>query len=139
MSAEPTEKRRAPRAVKVLVGLGLLQMVLLVVIGVALAAGSGDHEVRAELDASPTALVVAGVVVALIGLVNGVLAVLLGKGREGARTFFGVLNVFQVALAVFVLVGQRDLEFDSIWGLALPVVVLWFLYGSRATQEYFRP
>jgi hypothetical protein len=132
-----TGTSRRPVGVTLVVVFGLLQAALVILVGVAMIVARDDPDVRASFDESQDTLLVVGIVVVLLGLVGGALALLLARGVDLVRSFLGILNTVEVAVAVYSLVALRDLRVGSVWALVLPVAVLWFLYGSEETQEFF--
>lgn len=116
---------------------GLLQSLLVLAVGTALILGREDAEVRRELDADPGVLLAVGVVLLVVGLAGAALALLLARGSDRVRAFYGLVTGINVSVAVYTLVALRDVQAESLWSLVLPVGILWFLYGSRASQEYF--
>jgi hypothetical protein len=129
--------RHRPRGLLAVVAFGLLQSLLVLAVGTALILGREDAEVRRELDADPGVLLAVGVVLLVVGLAGAALALLLARGSDRVRAFYGLVTGINVSVAVYTLVALRDVQAESLWSLVLPVGILWFLYGSRASQEYF--
>lgn len=122
----------------IVVVLSAVSALVLVAAGAALIATATETEVHdaMALD-SPGAVRATGAVVGLLGVVEGVMVVLLARGREFARSAFGVFNTVHVATAVYGLLALRDLEASSVSALTLPVIVLWFLYGDERSVAFF--
>ena len=78
-----------------------------------------------------------GAVFAVLGAAELVLAILLVRGSGAARLVFGVLNTIHVGAAVYGVIALDDLHVESFVSLALPVAVLWFLYGSKPAIAFF--
>lgn len=132
------ERRRRPVGVTIVVGIGLFQSLLLALAGIAMIALRGEAEAQADFEAGPAALVGAGALLIALAVLGSTLALLLARGSDRVRSLFGLVNAIEVAAAVYSLVALRDLRAESVWALVLPVAVLWFLYGSERTQEFFR-
>lgn len=135
---DETTRRRRPIGVTVVVVLSVVQGLLYGALGAVVVVARNEPELRADAEAEPAALVVVGSVLAGIGLVYVVLAVLLARGSDRVRSVYAVVNGLSIALAVYSLVAVRELAVGSVWSLVLPLAILWFLYGSPTTQEYFR-
>ena len=133
----PEERPRRPLGVTVVAGLSGLQALLLLLVGAGVLASSGEPEVQEALEGDASLVMTAGAVFAVIGLTEIVLAILLVRGSDTARTVFGVLNTLHVGVAVYGVIALEELHLESFVGMALPVAVLWFLYGSKAAIAYF--
>jgi hypothetical protein len=136
--APGTEGRPRPRGLTAVVVFGLVQAVLVVALGTVMVVARDDVEVRRELGVDPGLLVVVGAVLIAVGVLGAVLAVLLARGSDRVRALYGLVNGINVAVAVYSLVALREVQLESVWSLVLPIAILWFLYGSPASQEYFR-
>lgn len=134
----PRNRRGRPLGVTVVVALSALQGLLFGVLGAAVVVARNEPELTTDAEAEPTTLVVVGSVLAGIGLVYVVLAVLLARGSDRVRSVYAVVNGLSISLAVYSLVAVRELALGSVWALLLPVAILWLLYGSPTTQEHFR-
>ena len=64
-------------------------------------------------------------------------AVALARGSELVRSLIGAISTVQAAAAIYALVALRDVEAEGIWTLGMAVLILWLLYGSESTQEFF--
>lgn len=131
-------QRRRPIGIRILVALAVLQGVLLVAVGSALVALHDDPGVQDALDTDGTTAGITGVVFVVVGVVQLALAVGLRRGRPLARSVYGAVATVQTATNVYALVALRDVRAGSVWALALSIAVLWFLYGTDETEEYFR-
>jgi hypothetical protein len=129
---------RRPLGVMVVVVLSVVQGLLYGSVGAVVVVARDEPELRADAEAAPATLVVIGSVLAGIGLVYLVLAVLLARGSDRVRSVYAVVNGLSISLAVYSLVAVRELAAGSVWSLLLPAAILWLLYGSPTTQEYFR-
>lgn len=116
---------------------GALQSLVLLMVAAGLLLGTAPSVETARLDVDPAVLPALGVLLAGFGLVQLVVVILLGQAREGARTWFGILAVFQVAAGVYSTVALGDHHVEVLAPLALAVVVLWLLYGADQSREFF--
>lgn len=132
-----SENPRRPAPVTAVVVLGVLQGILVLGIGALVLLASTEAEVQEALDTDAGAVRVLGFALVLLGAIGCVLAVMLARGSELARSVFGVLNVVHVGASVYALVALRDLAVASVWPLLLAVAVLWCLYGSDTATAYF--
>lgn len=131
---------RRPRSVVVLVVMVVLESLLLVAIGaLVLVATRTSSDDMTGLAIDESQLLVVGGVVAAVGLAQLALVFLLGRGSEIARSWFGAFAVLKVATGVYSTVALREFEPAAIAPLVLAVLVLWLLYGSDQTQEFFQP
>lgn len=133
----PVVERRRPRGVTVLVVLGLVQAVFVAALGALLVLARGEPDVRADFEGSEVSLLAAGISFVVVGVLVAGLAVLLSRGSDVARSIYAVVCTFQVASATYSLVALRELFEGAVVGLAIPMVVLWLLYGSAETQRFF--
>jgi hypothetical protein len=134
--AGPSRPKR-PRGVTIVAVMALLQAVLLVLVGLALVLAGPDADVEGTIGLTPGTVRPGGAVLMTVGVVEGVLAVLLARGSDAVRSAFAALQTVHVATAVYGLAALRDVRAESVWALLLPVLVLWLLYGSAATTEFF--
>ena len=130
--AERSPRARRPRAVVVLMVVAGIQAALLLFLGAALWAAA-----YTGVDGDPLALAVAGAVVVAIGLVQVALVVMLSRGSELARSTFGVVAVLQTAGGVYSAVALREFGAVALLPTAVSIGVLWLLYGSTTTRDFF--
>jgi hypothetical protein len=115
-----------------------LQILVLFTVGGSLVAASDDpSSLPASLRIGQSSLATVGWVVVAFGLLQVILVVLLGRGSEMARSWFGLLAVVQAAGGVYSTVALRDFQPAVLAPLAVSIAVLWLLYGSQETREYF--
>ena len=135
-------KVRRPMGIKILVALGLLQAAILLLAGWAFFVSRDDPDVASELQVSGQALtdgqlsIAAGVLIGL-GAVQLALALGLAFRSSLARSIYGIVATVQAGASVYALIALRNLREGSIPTLVVTVAVLWFLYGTEETQEYF--
>ena len=92
---------------------------------------------QAQIEVDTEAVVVVGVVLVVLGLVQGALAIGLTRGRELFRSAFAVIATLQIAPAVYALVALQDVRAGSVLPLAISLGVLWLLFGAPRSQEFF--
>jgi hypothetical protein len=74
----------------------------------------------------------------VMAVLFGIASYLLLRGRPVARTVLGGLAVIGGVLAlVYVFVGPTSAIGPSLVTAAMDALVLWLLYGPRASREYF--
>lgn len=118
-------------------GLALLQAALLLLLGGLLTMYANRSETMDRFGLQEADVRAVGIVIVVLGVVHLVLALGLRSGRPLAQSLYGVLATIQTGIAVYTLVAVRDVRLGSIWALVLAVGVLWLLYGTEETQEYF--
>ena len=136
-SDEVRPRRSRPVEITAVAALAVVQGLLLLLVGGLLIAAGNDREVAASLEVDPNAVVVVGIVLVVLGLVQCGLAIALTRGRELVRSVFAVLATLQIAPAVYALVALQDVRAGSVLPLAISLGVLWLLYGSPRSQEFF--
>lgn len=134
---EPVQTPTRPVGITVLVVIGAIQGLLVVATGVGLLVLSRRSEVAAESDLSGGAVAVAGGLTLLLGLVSVVLALGLARGSNVVRFLYAAIATLEVAGTTYGLLTVRDLRTESIVALVLPVIVLWLLFGSTDSCEFF--
>lgn len=122
-----------------MVVLSLVQSALLVAAGSLIIAARRERDVAESFEVAASDLIVVGVVLVALGLVQALLAVGLARGRDGVRTVFAVIATLQIAPAVYTLVALQDVRSGGITSVAISLGVLWLLYGSPRSQEFFAP
>lgn len=127
---------RRPVAIRVLVPLAILQGLVLAGLGALLIAVRNSPEVAALGDA-PAAVLAVGIVFVVLGLARIVLAALLLRRSEVARSWLGAVAVLQTAIGTYAVVGLQDAAASGLAELALSIGELWLLYGSEPVHEYF--
>lgn len=122
-----------------MVVLSLVQSALLVAAGALVIAARRERDVADAFEVAASDLTVVGVALVALGLVQALLAVGLARGRDGVRTVFAVIATLQIAPAVYSLVALQDVRSGGITSVAISLGVLWLLYGSPRSQEFFAP
>lgn len=117
--------------------LGVLQGLLLAVVGAVVTLTANEPELQDALEADVDTVRVMGGALFTIGTIGFVFASMLATGSEIARSAFGALNVVHVAISVYALVALRDIAVGSLWPLLWASLVLWCLYGSDRAAVYF--
>ena len=73
-----------------------------------------------------------------VALLFAIASYLLLRGKPFARTVLGALAVAGGVLAlIYVFVGPTSAILPSLVTAAFDALVLWLLYGPRASKEYF--
>ncbi len=138
--AAATPRPGRPRRLWVVLALALLQGLVLGAAGAGVIAAREQPELAdalGEVSNAATALLVTGVVLVLLGVLRIGLALLLLRGSEVARSWFGAAAMLQTAIGVYVVVGLQDLGEAGVVPVALSVTELWLLYGSDDVHRFF--
>jgi hypothetical protein len=133
----PPDRPRRPAGLWVLVGFGLLQGLVLLLLGIGLVLVAPEIDLVADA-ADPVLLAsVMGGLMLTLGATQVVAALFLARGGHRARAFFGALAVLQVAVGVHAAVALRDFRATGFVQLGLSIALLWLLYGSSSVERYF--
>lgn len=128
---------KRPRGVTVVAVIVLLQGLFFVAIGALLALADTAEVDFDTVEFTAEAVRILGVILLVVGLVEVVLAVGLLRGNEFTRSLFGLLASIEAAVSIYALVALRNVQFEGVVALAISVLVLWLLYGSDPTREFF--
>ena len=138
MSAPATLRR--PLTVTLAAALAALGSLANLVLGVLVMLGAGSAGRLGDLDAeqSVTALRAVGVVLVVLAVVEGVIAVQLARGRNGARLAATLVLLVQQAHVWPALEGLRSHRPEGFGGLALAVVVVFLMWNPTASTWFER-
>ncbi len=138
MSSAPTEHVKRPGGVTLLVVLGLIEGIASLIGGLAIVLDQDDGGLQGTTGMSDSQLVSVGVVIMITGIIMIVLALALRNGSDLVRWLFGIFAIFHVASGLWGLIalyGEQQLfsAFSAVFGL----IVLWILFGSERSDEFF--
>ncbi|MBY5160896.1 hypothetical protein [Salsipaludibacter albus] len=133
---EPVHGRR-PAAIWLVVVLGMVQGLLLLLVGLVLVVLRGDVDLEVTGTDAETVAVGLGLVALLLGLGQMLAAFFLARGGHGARALFGGVAVLQIGVGVYSTVALRDFQVTAIAQLVVSVGILWLLYGAASTDRFF--
>ena len=86
---------------------------------------------------SESTLLAHGVTLIAIAVITGLLAMGLRSASNGVRLFIAVISVFHLAAGVWGLIAFPGARTTGIMQALLALVVLYFLYGSEDSNEFF--
>jgi hypothetical protein len=129
---------KRPAGITLLMVLGVIQGLLGILGGLLLFIARTDQQVIADSGGSKSTVTAVAVTTMIIGAVVLLIALALGGGSRGARLVMGIVVILDLIGDVYVIVkysgSQRT---GAIVAAAVALVVLYLLYGSRASKEFF--
>lgn len=137
MTSTATSKPPRPRGVNLVVLFGVLQALVLALIGALLFVATSDPQALADAGATRADAWGACALLGALAIVQLAAAIGLFRGIARVRSLYGVVATLQIGAAMYALVALRDVQVPSLIVLAIAVGILWLLYGSEATQEFF--
>ena len=78
-----------------------------------------------------------GIATIVVGIITGLMAMGLRSASNGVRLFIAVIMVVHLAIAVWALVAMPGARMAGLLQALLAGVVLYFLYGSEDSNEFF--
>lgn len=135
--AAPKSRRRLPVGVMLLAALGILQGLALLAIGVLVVITRSEPDMLDAAETTAGVLLAVGIVVVALGLISVVLGIALARGSRIVQTFYAALATFQVASSTYTIVAVPGGRAAAIPPLCTGLLILWLLYGSERTQEFF--
>jgi hypothetical protein len=84
-----------------------------------------------------TTLLYYGIATIVVATITGLLAMGLRAGSNGVRLFIAVIMVFHLAIGVWGLIAFPGARIAGLMQALLAGVVLYFLYGSEDSNEFF--
>ncbi len=78
-----------------------------------------------------------GIATIVVAIITGLLAMGLRAGSNGVRLFIAVVMVFHLAVGVWGLIAFPGARIAGLMQALLAGVVLYFLYGSEDSNEFF--
>ncbi len=129
--------RRRPRGVVVVVVFTVVQGLVLVLLGSAMVVVSAAPRDLAHAGLTRRDAQVGSGLVFAVAFVELVASYGLFRGLPRVRTLYGVIATLQIASSVYALVALRNVQIPSLVVLGISVGVLWLLYGTEETREYF--
>ena len=138
MSSTPTQHVSRPGGITLLVVLGLIQGIAALIGGLVLILDKDDENLIAESAMSENQLLGTGIGLLSFGVIMIALSLALRNGSNFVRWLFGIVTMFNVAWGIwgiFALHGEQQLSaaFTVLFG----VIILWILFGSERTDEFF--
>jgi hypothetical protein len=129
---------RRPGGITLLMVLGVIQGIAAIGAGIFLVADKDDADLIDKTKLSENQLVGTGIGMIVAGAVLGLLALSLGRGSNIVRWMFAILTVANVAYGawgVFGLHGEQQIA--AAWTAVFGLIILWILFGSERTDEFF--
>lgn len=138
MSSTPTPHVSRPGGVTLLVVLGLIQGVASLIGGLVLVLDKSDANLQATSAMSENQLVGSGIGLLIVGGIMIALSLALRNGSNIVRWLFGIVTMLNVAYGIwgiFALHGEQQMTaaFTTVFGL----IILWILFGSERSDEFF--
>jgi hypothetical protein len=133
---QPTAPR--PGGITLLMILGVINGIASIVAGILLVLDKDDAKLLELTNMSENQHTTAGVVAIAFGVLAILLALALGGGSNIVRWLFGIVAMFNAAYGVwglFALHGEQQLSAG--FQLVFSVIVLWILFGSQRSEEFF--
>ncbi len=137
-SSRVSSRPHRPVGITVIVVLMWIQGIFGLIAGVVAFFERNDLELRAYWDASSGTITAWAIIAILVGLATIFLAVSLGRGSNIVRIFVGVVAAFNFGVGLWGLFAFAGTAWgNAIWQLVISGVILYILFGSRSSQEYF--
>jgi holin-like protein len=138
MESSRASRRHRPVGITVIVVLMWIQGIFGIIAGLVAFFERNDVELRGYWDASSGTITAWGIIAILVGLATIFLAVSLGRGSNVVRIFVGVIAAFNFGVGVWGLFAFAGTAWaNAIWQMIIAGVVLYILFGSRSSQEFF--
>lgn len=127
-----------PIGVTVLVVLLWVEALLSLAAGLFLIFEHNDTSLLVHVDASSDTLLAIGIAAIVIGLITAMVASALGNASNFARWLVGFIALLHLAGSVYSFVALDGVTRGSAFVEALlALIVLYFLFGERGSEEFF--
>jgi len=138
MSSAPTQHVSRPGGITLLVVLGIIQGIAGLIGGLVLILDKDDEKLLAESAMSENQLLGTGIGLLIFGVIMIALSLALRNGSNFVRWLYGIVTMVNVAWGIwgiFALHGEQQMTaaFTVLFGL----IILWILFGSERTDEFF--
>lgn len=118
--------------------LGIVQGVFTVIAGIALVVERNDPDFIDHVDISSGAIAATGWAAIILGAITILVAIGLLRGSDAARLILGVVELFHLVGGVIVLFTHSGVQrWDGLWAIVFALLVLWIIFGSERSQEFF--
>ena len=127
-----------PIGVTIIVVVLWIQALLGIAAGVFLMIENNDADLLRHVDASSDDVMALGIVIVIVGVITAMFASALGRASNFARWVIGFLALLHLAGTVYSFVTLDGVTrgtalFDGL----LALVVLYFLFGEKGSEEFF--
>jgi hypothetical protein len=118
--------------------LGVIQGVITVIAGIALAVENDDRDLLRHTDVSSDAILATGIAAVILGAITILVAIGLLRGSNVARLVLGVLELLHLGGGIYVLLAHDGVQrWDGLWVIILSLLILWIIFGSERSQAFF--
>ena len=138
MESSRAARPHRPVGITVIVVLMWIQGIFGIIAGLIAFFERNDVELRGYWDASSGTITAWGIIAILVGLATIFLAVSLGRGSDIVRIFVGIVAAFNLGVGIWGLFAFSGTAWaNAIWQIIIAGVILYILFGSQASQQYF--
>jgi uncharacterized membrane protein YjdF len=133
-----TYTHQRPIGVTVIVVLLWIEAIVGIVGGIYLMIAHNQADLINELDRSGDTILAYGIAALVIGLVTALVASALGRGSNFARWLVAIITLLNLISAVYSFFALDGVTRSSaIVSAIIAVVVLYFLFGEKGSEEFF--
>ncbi len=107
--------------------------------GVAVIALRNDERFRADVTESPNTILGIGIAAIISGLISILLAMGLRRGSRIARGLVAIYEVLHIIAAIFAIIRLDHGTYfvGSIVSIVIALLILYYLYGTQTSREFF--
>lgn len=138
MAGTTRYEHHRPIGVTVIVVLMWIQGLLAVAAGLILLIERDDQSVRDQLDWTSSGITGSAIGLIVFGAITVLLAVGLGRGSNVVRFLVGIVSFLHLAGGIYIAIWwDGSARTSGIVQAAIAAAILFILFGSRSSQEYF--
>ena len=127
-----------PLGVTVVGILAIVQGILTLLAGLALAIEHNDHDLILEVGRSSRNILSLGIGALIVGAITLLLGFALLGGSNFARWFIGVVEIFHLAGGIYVLFAYDGTDrWNGVASIVIAALILFWLFGSDRAEAFF--
>lgn len=127
--------RKMPLGISIITILMFIGAILDIAAGVFLLIETGT--VAEAADVSEATITGYAIALLVIGVIFALLAFGLRSGSNGVRLLIGVVMALRIIASVYAIIALPASRFEGLVTGILAVVILYFLYGTEDSKEFF--
>ena len=134
-----TYARRPPILLSIVTILMIIAGILSIIGGIVVIALRNNSDFVAEVNESSGTITSIGVGAIISGLISILLATALRRGSRIARALVAIYEVLHIIVAIYAIVRLDHNTYlgASIVSIVISVLILYYLYGTQGSREFF--
>ena len=134
-----TYVHRRPVLLSIVTILMIIAGIISIIGGIVVIALRDNDDFRLEVNESSGTITSIGIGAIISGLISVLLAMALRNGSRIARALVAIYEVLHIIVAIYAIVRLDHNTYlgASIVSIVISVLILYYLYGTRGSREFF--